>query len=256
MKKYFLVVLSCALFLVSCEGGRSSQIKKEKATTCTPVKQLHNASISVDGKSTDWDHLGIVPISGLNWLGSFSKPADSERLRIKSMRFTHDGENFFILMSINPGIEEDFVQRGRTGSLSYIFIDADGTATTGQRRNATDTYAGYDYRIYVETGFAGNTATMMTKPLVGYKIEKMKKTTIEQTQYGSSFNIDLQEIEGGRRNSIEDNYYIASQGRTLEIRIPSNLMKIEAPAKIHLVVQDLSAFPKAETEVNIDLQKN
>jgi len=234
--------------------GQGAGVKKVSAEEMAPVKKLPSGSITIDGSPHDWDSAGIGPLAELEWLTSFSKPAFKERMRIRSVSVAYDENNLFLLFNINPGIREDFETTGRTGSLAYIYLDSDGSDSSGWRRNADDTYAGWDYRIYIPTGFGGGTTIGPVTPLVEYKLERIKETVIEKVKYGYKYNSEYEDVPNGAKSSLTHKDCIAFHGDYLEICIPLVFLSIKTPTPMKIVIQDLSAFPQAETRESLLLQ--
>ncbi|KPK40433.1 MAG: hypothetical protein AMJ78_07210 [Omnitrophica WOR_2 bacterium SM23_29] len=251
-KQFLLVVTLIALFFIVSCGREGTYAQKEEKMLV--ISRVSPTSISINGSNDDWNTLGIKPLSGLRWVTVFSEPAKEASLRIRSISVTHDGQYLFLLFYLDPGIREQFETEGRTGSLGYIYLDIDGSESTGQRRSIADLYAGWDYRIYIPTGFAGGTTIGAIKPLVEYKIEMIKETIIEKVQYGHKCNSEYEDVPGGHKNTLKDGNYIAFKEKYLEIRVPLRILNIKVPTPIKMVIRDLSAFPDAETQIQLLLQ--
>jgi len=216
-------------------------------TSIRASERIVRKNIIVDGKSEDW--VGITPLKNLNWKTTlFPRPVRKEERRIKSVRISHNAKNFFLLLEIDPGIKEFFEQKRRTGHIGYIFVDSDDNESTGTRRESDDKYSGWDYRIYIPTGFAGSMGRRKVRPIVEYKVERMKKFIMKKTKHGYTYHCEYEKVAGGSKCSEKDPTYISFKGKFLEMRFPFNLLDITLPTNMRLVIQDLTAFPVVETE--------
>ena len=251
MKRFNIIsIIICSVFIYSC-GGSGGPGAKANAGSGTPIviPEVSSGAMTVDGSINDWDGAGIPPLSGLKWTASFSKPAKADSLRIKEIRLACDGSYVYLLMKVDPGVGET----NRTGHLGYIYVDSDGSATTGQYRDASDEYSGWDYRIYLPTGFFGGLGKT-TKSMISYKVEKITRGAREKVKYGYKFSADYDDVPGGEKSSQKDHSDIAFSGKYVEMRIPKSVLGISAPTQVNLAIKDLSAFPDAETTVKLSLE--
>jgi len=244
-----VIILGGLLVFSSCGG----------AGTFRPIESVSPGKIIANGGIEDWQAMDLAPLENLEWKNTmFNKASNMHQRRIKSVRLAHDRENIFLLLQIEPGIEEDFEQNRRSGHIGYIFLDTDGSDATGTRRSIDDKYAGWDYRIYLPTGFFSSTdATGLStaNPLASYKIEKLTRFTATKGQYGESYHCEYRDISGGERNSNTHPTHIAFGANYLEVRLPIDVLRMYIPTRIKLIIQDLAAVPEAEVEIRALLKK-
>ncbi|MDP8233832.1 MAG: hypothetical protein P9M06_03395, partial [Candidatus Saelkia tenebricola] len=238
----FLVILITGL--ISISFAQETEDAENNIIEIFPVE-----AISVDGDVQDWVKSKITAVKGLKWYDQFSKPVDKESLRIKSVLITYDYDNLYILFYINPGVEEYFKIMKRSGAIGYVFIDSDNSDTTGARRNMKDEYAGYDFRIYLSTGFSGTVGTGFTRSSAEYNIERVKGFILEKTQYGDEYVCEYEDVYQGNKISDGDSEYISFEGKFLELSFPFELLDIKIPGQVGLVIQDISSTSKAQTKL-------
>ncbi|MFC1645988.1 hypothetical protein ACFL2Y_02285 [Candidatus Omnitrophota bacterium] len=181
-----------------------------------------------------------------------------ESKRIKSVRIAQDAKNLYLLFEIKPGVEEYFYKKEASGHIAYLYLDADGKESTGARRHIEDKYSGWDYRIYLPTGFIGEPGedAEPVKPAAWYEAERIKSYREVQADYGITFNCEYEDVPGGHKASYNRPAYIAFQGDFLEVGFPFEAYGIVAPTEVKLVIDDLGALPNAEAKINGFLEKH
>ena len=243
-----VTILAGVLLLSSCGEKAGKPAPKARGIV---IKNVASGSLAVDGKVDDWDREEIEPLDELAWqIVKFfeAKPSAEEERRIKTISLAHDGLDLYILLEIEPGIEEFFEETGRSGHVGYIFIDCDGKDSTGGRATLESSYLGWDYRIYLPTGFTGSTASNVVNCIAGYQIEKIEPTSEDR------LSCRYEEVADGGRGSRTDPSFIAFDSWFLEFRIPFEILEITPMGQIRFLLQDLSTLPSAQTEFAASLE--
>ena len=214
------------------------------------IKSIPPGSIVVDGDVNDWEAAEVVPFRELNWIDPRHPSIEPWRMRIKSVRIAHDAGNLYVLLKIQPGIKQRFDERQTSGHIGYIYLDADGSESTGARRHIIDEYAGWDYRIYLPTGFIGKIGAQQFKPTAEYHIERIKSFTEKKVEHGYTFSCDYEDVAGADKASYKNPDYISFKGDFLEMRFPFEVLRIDLPTDIRLIIEDLKALPNAEIQIH------
>lgn len=232
-------------------SGGIEEIKTAVPGSIEEIKTVAPGSIVIDGDISDWQEAGIDPLEGLEWKNVYDMPMFKDTGRIKSVRLAYDAENLLLMLEIEPGVKQRFDERQSSGHIGYLYLDSDGTSSTGARRHIKDEYPGWDYRIYLPEGFITkeNASPEEAKPAAWYQIERIKSYAQEEVEYGTTFSCEYEEVPGGNQASYNKPANIAFQGDFIEMNFPFELLKIEIPTEIRLVIEDFKALPNAETQI-------
>jgi len=231
------------IFLIAIAAASFFNLSCSKKILNADVRNIPAGGIIVDGKVDDWEASGISVLDGLEWEAAFAGFEGFEKKGIQSLRIARDKDNIFLLLEIIPGVEEHIEKNQSTGHIGYIYLDVDGSESTGARRNTEDEYHGWDYRIYLPIGFIGASGAGPVKPAAWYQVERITSDS------------EYEEIKGGSKSSYEGPASISFAGNYLEIKFPFILLGISPPTEIKLVIEDLKVFPQAETQLNCFLKK-
>lgn len=251
--KFLFVPIVLAALLISSSCADKGKLKAKV------IYSVPRGKIMVDGGPDDWDAEGIKPLEDLEWKTRvLAKPAKIEDRRIKSVRLVHDEASIFLLLEIEPGIEEYFNKTRRSGQFGCIFLDTDGSDATGIRRSLDDAYAGWDYQVDLSCAFttaSEASGLIFVQPDVGYKIERMNKFVVQKLGSGLIYYCELEDVKGGEKISGGDSVFISFAGNYLEMRFSMDTLRMYLPTKIRLIVQDLTAANEAETQIYAVLRR-